>query len=119
TRPPLSRALDAALSGRVLARQLQAQCSSGLPQACGSVRLYAWGLNRGILYGAQFALEAAIPEAAGSAPPADALLLTDRDSLPALVAAAGRRCQMAQLSRFDPPGPEPAPWLAVRIACGR
>ncbi|MGN6594050.1 MAG: glycosyltransferase family 39 protein, partial [Terriglobales bacterium] len=38
--PPLSHAVDVSLSGQVLGRQVEAQCSDGLPQACGKVPLY-------------------------------------------------------------------------------
>jgi 4-amino-4-deoxy-L-arabinose transferase-like glycosyltransferase len=56
TRPPRSRTLDEALSGRPLARALQRVCGRGLPQACAGRPLFAWQLDRGRQYGAEFYL---------------------------------------------------------------
>lgn len=117
TRPPLDRTLDVAMGGRPLARQLQTQCYAGLPQACGSVPLYAWNLNRSRLYGAEYYLAAPLAEWPAAHPPANAIVIVDRDALDAFVAANSGSRRLARLSRFDPGGSAvPAPWLAVRVA---
>ena len=117
TRPPLSRTMDVALGGRPLARQLQAQCYEGLPRACGSVPLYTWNLNRDRLYGAQFYLHAELADWPVDQPPDNAIVILDRNALPAFIARYGGARRLARLSRFDPAGsPLPAPWLAVRVA---
>ncbi|MGH9482883.1 MAG: hypothetical protein ACRD1L_12420, partial [Terriglobales bacterium] len=114
TRPPRSRALDVALSGRPMAERLVAQCSSGLPRACGTVPLYTWRLNRGLLYGAEYYLAAQVAEWPETAPPASALVLMDRNALNAFIARYGGSRRLARLGRFDPAGGA-APWLVVRI----
>src|SRR6185437_7422669 len=120
---PLRGGVDAALSGQVLGRELGSQCgvalAGGLPRMCGTVPLFAWHLSRGLQYAAQFELGAQMEEWTNAAPPENSLLVMDRTSLPLLLGAWGGRCEMAQLSRFDPKGEQPVPWIAVRMRCAQ
>src|SRR6185437_4766185 len=120
---PLRGGVDAALSGQVLGRELRSQCgvalAGGLPRMCGTVPLFAWHLSRGLQYGAQFELGAEMEDWTNAAPPANSVLVMDRTSLPLLLGLWGGRCEMAQLSRFDPKGEQPVPWMAVRVRCAQ
>ncbi|MGH9417456.1 MAG: glycosyltransferase family 39 protein [Terriglobales bacterium] len=108
TRPPLSPVLDAALSGRGLARQLTTVCGSGLPAHCGAAPLFDAGLNRGLLYGAQFELGGELKPWPAAVPAGGAWVVLDRRALETF--SAGKRVSM-------PPGGEPAAarWVLVRV----
>jgi hypothetical protein len=113
THRPLSDAIDLGYSGRPLATALRAQCSEGLPRACGNVPLYTWRLDRGLVYSAQYYLQgelAAFPEAA----PRSAIVIVPRRELEGFVARFGDQLRMAAMSRFNPAGGTP-PWEVVRV----
>jgi hypothetical protein len=113
---PNARAIDVALSGEPLGRQLEAQCNSGLPAGCGTVPLYAWRLNRSLLYGAQFELNHEVapwPETGPS--PTDAVVLMDRSATADFVAEFGNRFELARMSRFQPDPIDRASWIALRV----
>ncbi|MGN6593232.1 MAG: hypothetical protein ACTHJX_10075, partial [Terriglobales bacterium] len=113
--PPLSHAVDVSLSGQVLGRQVEAQCSDGLPQACGKVPLYVWNLNRALVYGAQIELRSELTPWPESAPPLQAMVVMDRTAVSGFVARYGAAFDMARLSRFEPPPPGAARWVVVRL----
>jgi len=117
TRPPLSTAVDAGLSGRPLARALQAQCGASLPGACQGVPLYAWNLKRDLLYGTQFYLGGVLPvwPPRESAPSA-AYIVLQRAQVPVFVARYGGAYALAQISRLQPvhTGGTLVPWIVIR-----
>ncbi len=113
TRPPRSRALDSALSGRPLARALQAGCGTGLPAACAGRPLYQWNLDRGRLYGAEFYLNARLTPWPAHPACAPALLILNPGSLPRFRA----RFPQMQLRPTSIDGRGPQRGYASRPAC--
>ncbi|HXR97481.1 MAG TPA: glycosyltransferase family 39 protein [Terriglobales bacterium] len=118
TQGHMSEAIDLADSGRPLAMALGAQCSEGLPRACGNVPLYTWRLDRGLVYSAQYYLQGELTAFPETAPPANAIVIIPRRELGAFVARFGKQLQMATLSRFNPGGGTPS-WEALRVAARR
>ncbi|HET9783763.1 MAG TPA: glycosyltransferase family 39 protein, partial [Terriglobales bacterium] len=112
---PLGHAVDVSLSGQALGRQVEAQCSEGLPQTCGDVPLYIGNLNRALAYGAQFELRAELTPWPESTLPPRAMVVMDKSAVNAFLARYGAAFDMARLSRFDPPPPAAAPWVVVRL----
>ncbi len=116
TLPPLATVADLAQSALPLARQLEAQCGSGLPGACGTVPLYTWHLNRRLQFGLQFELATALPGFTAGAPD-NAIVLVDRANLGEFAATFESGWAMASLDRLQAPPASgiPAPWVAVRV----
>jgi 4-amino-4-deoxy-L-arabinose transferase-like glycosyltransferase len=116
TRPPRSAALDAALSGRPLARALQRTCGAGLPAACAGQPLLEWRLERGVLYGAEFYLNGTLaPWRRGACVPAE--LVLNASALPRF-RADDPQTQLRPARAWTPPAGATA-WTLVRVSCPR